>query len=975
MKRLLFLLFTVVTVMGLRAQDNDGQQAPFYVGEIQLVEHVSSMASRMSEIPPATTSEQEMEDGRHTRGKVVIGKDPKEGQGDELAKNPHPLTQSYQGKAPELVFDAYSSYSQPTDPSLAVGPNHVFVVFNTGYKIYDKDGNAMTSQLAPSGIFGLNGCCDLTVSYDNAADRWVASLLTIGSGAYIAVSDGPDPVNAGWNVYHISSINDYQKLSVWGNGYYMTDNTNSSNKVWALERSKMLNGDSSAQMMGFNLPGIVTSGFYSPQAFNVSDDNPSTGDVGIVYMQDDAWSGVSSDHLKLWTLHVDWNTPSNSSISSPQQISLTPFVGVFDGGSFSNLTQPGGGDIDALQATIMNQAQFRKFSDHNSAVFNFVVNAGTSSNEIAAVRWIELRQPNDNGTWSLYQEGTYTAPDNRHAWNASLIMDSQGNIGMGYTSMSSNTSTNSNVHVGSYYTGRYANDAPGTMTIAEETIAAGTSDIPGNRYGDYSKIDVDPSDDKSFWYITEYMHSGRKGVAGKFRIAPNTNNDVGVVSIDSPVSGILGSNETVSVTIFNYGQSAASNFSVSYQIDGGTAVTETFTGTIQPTQTASFTFSQTADLSNVGQTYIITAYTSLSGDEDTTNDSYTTAVTNLQPDDIGVSAIVGPVSGSALGANETITVELTNYGGADQSNFDVSYDVDGNTVTETVTATLPANSSMNYDFAQTYDFSALGAYNVTATTLLAGDVDNSNDSASAVIMHTLCQPQSNCDSFGDAIYHFILNDIDNDSDCGSDGYSNFMDITGHLGQGATYDATFTTGYGDEHIRIWIDFNDDFNLTTDEIVLNDFVVAPGQGQGNYTETTQLTIPSDATLGQHLMRVKMTWNTMVSDDPCADASYGETEDYTVEITPIGIEDVVMQDASLIVTSDDNNIFHVRLLNTATDDQMTLTVHNVMGQKLLEYRLDKENGEYQYTLDMSYADTGVYLVRIGNETGGKIKKIIVE
>ena len=43
-------------------------------------------------------------------------------------------------------------------------------------------------------------------------------------------------------------------------------------------------------------------------------------------------------------------------------------------GSFSNLQQPSGPDIDAVQATIMIQAQFRKFATHNSAVFNFVVN-------------------------------------------------------------------------------------------------------------------------------------------------------------------------------------------------------------------------------------------------------------------------------------------------------------------------------------------------------------------------------------------------------------------------------------------------------------------------------------------------------------------------------------------------------------------------------------------------------------------------
>jgi len=197
---------------------------------------------------------------------------------------------------------------------------------------------------------------------------------------------------------------------------------------------------------------------------------------------------------------------------------VTPFISVFDNGSFVNLTQPRGGTaIDALQATIMNQAQFRKFGSYNSALFNFVVDTDAGSGELAGVRWYEFRQSGDNQPWSLYQEGTYTAPDGKHAWNASLAMDGQGNIGMGYTAMSGPT-TPTTIRVSSYFTGRSSGDPLGTMTAMEGLIANGNANIPGKRYGDYAKMDVDPSDDASFWFITEYMNSGRKGVVGKFQI-------------------------------------------------------------------------------------------------------------------------------------------------------------------------------------------------------------------------------------------------------------------------------------------------------------------------------------------------------------------------------------------------------------------------------------------------------------------------
>ena len=153
-----------------------------------------------------------------------------------------------------------------------------------------------------------------------------------------------------------------------------------------MERTKMLAGDPTAQIIGFPLPGIVTSGFYSPQALNVTNDNlPAPGGLPILYLQDDAWSGVSEDHVKLWTVDVNWASPGSSTISAPVELTTTPFISVFDGGSFSNLAQPGGGaDIDALQATIMNQAQFRKFSGHNSAVFNFVVDTDASGGDLQA---------------------------------------------------------------------------------------------------------------------------------------------------------------------------------------------------------------------------------------------------------------------------------------------------------------------------------------------------------------------------------------------------------------------------------------------------------------------------------------------------------------------------------------------------------------------------------------------------------------
>ena len=938
---------------------------PIETGTSQEMYEVPSLASKWNELIPYVDVEKEMQDGKATPYDIVAGKGSS-GE-DLLAENQGELYQKIQAKTPSIVFTSAFSSSSPTDPAGAVGPNHYVAVFNTGFRVFDKEGEALTAQLSPANVFGIGSfCCDLTVSYDAAADRFVMSIL--GNGWTVAVSQGPDPINDGWYVYNWGTGSDYQKLSIWSDAYYVTDNPPA---LHALERDAMIAGDQTAQFVAFSLPGLPGTGFRSPQAFNVTDDNlPAAGSAPIVFMADDQWAGVSADHLKIWTADVDWDNTGNSTISSsPQEISTTPFISIFDGGSWDNLQQPGGSAIDALQSTIMNQAQFRKFSSHNSAILNFVVNISGDATNLAGVRWFELRQDGDGQEWSLHQEGTYAAPDGKHAWNASMAMDLQGNIGMGYSGMGGDNDQ----FVSTYYTGRYVSDALGTMSIAEELIQAGTGNIPGTRFGDYSKVAVDPSNDKAFWFNNELIEGSRANVVGVFQIAANFANDVGVVNIDSPVSGTLTANEDVTVTIFNYGENDASNFDVTYQVDGGTTITETYTGTIGSALTDQFTFSATTDMSTVGSTYAITASTAMSGDEDATNDSYTTDVTHLNANDIGVSAITSPSSGTNLSATEQITVIITNYGGATQTDFDVSIDLDGNIFTETVAGPLEGNSTIEYTFVYLADLSAFGSYSITAYTSLASDYDNSNDSTSVTVSNVNCTPEGDM-SYGDGIHFFELGDIQNATQPGGTGYNDFTDLSTDLEQGSTNVLTLATGYGNQHFRVWIDYNDNFIFESpEEIVVDDYVLGLGGAAGTYSGNTAVVIPEDATLGQHIMRAKTNWNGPVPDDACEETTYGETEDYTVNIvTSLGIDDI-NQNSEFSVVSLGNNQFDVNL-NSPYVGKIELTVYNVLGQRMVFHRFEN-TGTFNYDLDMSYVAKGVYLVKVGNSSFGKVQKIIVE
>ena len=966
--RITTLLLTLLLSLFSFSQDND-RLGPIEIGTSLEMREVPSLASRINDLIPYVDKTQVMQDGKATPDDIVAGKGTT-GE-DLLAKDPGELYQKIQGKTPSIVFTSAFSSSSPTDPAGAVGPNHYVAVFNTGFRVFDKDGNALTDQLAPQNVFGIGSyCCDLTVSYDAAADRFVMTIL--GGGWKVAVSQGPDPINDGWYVYNWGTGSDYQKLSIWTDAYYVTDNPP---ELHALERDAMLAGDQSAQFVAFSLPGINGTGFRSPQAFNVTDDNlPAAGSAPIVFMADDGWAGVSSDHLKIWTADVDWNTPSNSSISSsPQQISTTPFISIFDGGAWTNLQQPGGNTIDALQSTIMNQAQFRKFSSYNSAILNFVVNISGDATNLAGVRWFELRQDSDGQPWSLYQEGTYAAPDSKHAWNASMAMDLQGNIGMGYSGMGGNNDQ----FVSTYYTGRYASDALGTMSIAEEIIQAGNGNISGTRFGDYSKLAVDPSNDKAFWFNNELISGSRANVVGVFQIAANFANDVGVVNIDSPVSGTLTASEDVTVTIFNYGENDASNFDVTYQVDGGSTITETYTGTIGSALTDQYTFSATTDMSTVGNTYSMTASTAMSGDEDTTNDSYTTDVSHLNPNDIGVSAISSPSSGTNLTSTEQVTVTITNFGGGTQTNFDVTIDLDGTIITETVAGPLEGNSTIDYTFIYLADLSVFGSYTITAYTSLGSDYDNSNDSTTVTVSNVNCTPESNCifnGAPGDGFQLVSIGDIYNETGCSDDGYGDYTAISTDLEQGSTNPLILTTNYGSQNVRVWIDYNDNFVFESpDELVVDNYVIGPGQANVSVTGQTSVTIPSDAALGQHIMRLKSNWNAGVPDDACEGTTWGETEDYTVNIvTSLGIDDL-NQNSEFSVISLGNNQFDVNL-NSPYVGKIELTVYNVLGQRMVFHRFEN-TGTFNYALDMSYVAKGIYLVKVGNSSFGKVQKIIVE
>ena len=128
------------------------------------------------------------------------------------------------------------------------------------------------------------------------------------------------------------------------------------------------------------------------------------------------------------------------------------------------------------------------------------VAVGTGSKRTPAksgIRWYELRSP--NATPVVYQQGTFS-PDAAFRWMGSGATDKQGNIAFGYSVSSSTMSP------AIRYATRAASDPLGILSN-ETSIVEGTGSQTGtlHRWGDYATMVVDPSDDCTFWFTSEYL--------------------------------------------------------------------------------------------------------------------------------------------------------------------------------------------------------------------------------------------------------------------------------------------------------------------------------------------------------------------------------------------------------------------------------------------------------------------------------------
>ncbi|MBK0404380.1 T9SS type A sorting domain-containing protein [Adhaeribacter sp. BT258] len=105
-------------------------------------------------------------------------------------------------------------------------------------------------------------------------------------------------------------------------------------------------------------------------------------------------------------------------------------------------------------------------------------------------------------------------------------------------------------------------------------------------------------------------------------------NDVAVTNISGPVSGCnLTTAEAITITLRNFGSATQTSIPVNYKVNGTTIGTGTWTGTLAPNATATYLFTQTANLATSGA-YVITAQATLATDANPANDTLSATIGN-----------------------------------------------------------------------------------------------------------------------------------------------------------------------------------------------------------------------------------------------------------------------------------------------------------------------------------------------------------
>jgi len=337
-----------------------------------------------------------------------------------------------------------------------------------------------------------------------------------GAGTYAicyAVSTSPDALGSYYRYEFLRPLfPDYPRPAVWPDGYYVPTSSGDDviqKQAFVVERAKMLKGQD-ARELGIILDGVnflnnadVDGKRLPPKgAPNIM---MAAGGTQLKHILDD-------DGIYFWKYYVDWNDTLRTRLEGPAKISVAPYHYLGGGQLIPCVPQPGTERrLDTQGDKIMSRLVYRHIGNRESIV---AVHSVATSAGGGGVRWYEFRLDKKRDA-TLFQQGTY-APEGDFRWMASPAMDALGNIGIGYSfgGMSN--------FPGQRFAGRLSSDPSGLLTLREAVLVEGEAAQSNTlRWEDYSQTAVDPTDDRTIWYVGDYLKAGATNYStriGAFRL-------------------------------------------------------------------------------------------------------------------------------------------------------------------------------------------------------------------------------------------------------------------------------------------------------------------------------------------------------------------------------------------------------------------------------------------------------------------------
>lgn len=229
-----------------------------------------------------------------------------------------------------------------------------------------------------------------------------------------------------------------------------------------------------------------------------------------------------------------------------------------------------------------------------------------------------------------------------------------------------------------------------------------------------------------------------------------------------------------------------------------------------------------------------------------------------------------------------------------------------------------------------------------------------------------------CDEYINTVQ---LNTINNTSSCSVGGYANYISTSTNLIKGNQYSITVTpdllsqTGsvYTNDEIAVWIDYNNDSDFLDAGEQVGYVLVATG-----WSNVFTFTVPTSAVSSSVRMRVRISFSTDGAIVPCGQSTYGEVEDYTVNITTsgVGLSENALS-AITIYPNPSSDILNIDL-SSANEEVKSISIFDITG-KLIQTVDVVENANI--SLNIYSLASGLYYIKISSATNTVVRQVVKE